>query len=106
MTEPDDQYRGDAVKALHLLLHDRWDLAGMGPLNDDALREKAEVWVDAAVGTMTVDMVMLTVGSDMAAETLARAVRQCDGPDTEPTPQDITEAHKVIERIANPPHES
>lgn len=101
-----DQYRDDTVKALHLLLHHRWDPAGMGPVDDDALRDKAEVWVDAAVSTMTVDMVMLTAGSHMAAATLARAVVQCTGVDAEPTQQDLTEALAVIGRMANPPHES
>jgi hypothetical protein len=109
MTEPfttmDDQYRADAIKALHLLLHHRWEPAS-GPIDDVGLQEKAEVWVDAAVKTMTMNMVMLTAGSHMAAETLARAVVQCAGPDAEPTQQDLMEALAVIGRMANPPHES
>jgi hypothetical protein len=102
---PDDHYRADAIKALHLLLHHRWNPA-TAAIDDEALREKAEVWVDAAVSTMTVDMVMLTAGSELAAETLARAVVQCMGAHAVPTKQDLAEALAVIERMANPPHES
>lgn len=109
MTEPftttDDQYREDAIRALHLHLHHRWDHTN-GLVDDARLQNRAEVWVDAAVTTMTTEIVMLTAGSTMAAETLARAVVQCAGVNAEPTEQDIAEALSVISRMANPPHES
>lgn len=98
---PDDQYREDAIKAVHLLLRHRTN-TDIEPLNEDLLREKAEQFVDAAVMTGTTRLVMLTVGSEASAEMLAVAVRQCDGPGVEPTPQDIAEAHHVIARIATP----
>jgi hypothetical protein len=103
--QPDDQYEEDAVKALHLLLHHRAN-PEVGPIDDARLREKAEQFVDAAVATGTMRLVMLTVGSQFAAETLATAVVQCAGVDAVPTEQDLTEALAVIERMANPPTRS
>lgn len=97
-----DQYREDAVKALHLHLHHQWDHSG-SPVDDERLRNKAEVWVDSAVKVVTTELVMLFAGSAESAEVLARAVVQCAGPDTEPTPQDIAEARAVIGRMAIPP---
>lgn len=104
-TTPDDQYRADAIKALHLHLHHQWDHSA-DPVDDETLRSKAEVWVDASVKVLTSDLVMLFAGSEVSADSLARAVVQCAGPDTEPTPQDIAEARAVITRMANPPTES
>jgi hypothetical protein len=101
-TTPDDQYREDAVKALHLHLHHQSDHSA-DPVDDERLRSKAEVWVDSAVKVATAELVMLFAGSAVSAEMLARAVVQCAGPDTEPTPQDIAEARAVIGRMAGPP---
>jgi hypothetical protein len=101
-TTLDDQYREDAVKALHLHLHHQWDHSA-DPVADEQLRSKAEMWVDASMKVLTSDLVMLFAGSAESADCLARAVVQCAGPDTEPTPQDIAEALAVIERMANPP---
>lgn len=103
--QADDQYEEDAVKALHLLLHHRAN-PDAGPIDDERLREKAEQFVDAAVATGSMRLVMLTVGSGYAAELLATAVVQCAGVDAEPTQQDLTEALAVIERMANPPTRS
>lgn len=100
-TTPDDQYREDAVKALHLYMHNSWDHS-TGPLNDQSLRDAADLWVARSVGSKTSGLVILFLGSDHSADRLARAVVQCAGPDTEPTPQDIAEAHAVIARLAAP----
>ena len=105
-TSPDDQYRAEAIKALHLYLqHNRDPFTGQ--LDDDALRDEAEMWVDSSVGVATSGLttsgvVMLCVGSERSASGLARAVVQCAGPDVEPTPQDIAEARAVITRMADP----
>jgi hypothetical protein len=98
--QTDDQHREDAVKALHLLLHHRWNTT-IGPADDEALHVKAAQFVDAAVATGEQRLVMLTVGSQYAAETLATAVVRYADADAEPTQDDFIEALRVIDRMAN-----
>lgn len=103
-TPPDDQYREDAIKALHLHLHQHHQrVHSTDQVDDEKLRSKAEVWVDSSVKVATADLVMLFEGSEVSAEMLARAVVQCAGPGTEPTAQDLAEARAVIGRMVNPP---